>query len=353
MMKVLLDLNSLVTPHLTGIGIYEQQLIRELKMHEDLDLLGALKLSRTLKRRTVLRHSHIPVVVEELALLLARSSWIYHGLDFRIPKSQRLKKVITVHDLVTFRQNLVDPRFKAEGQNELREMLVRRKPDWVVVNSEFTKNELTEFFPHLQDRVTVTHLGCDHVPRETTLQEEGRSSPSFPYFLFVGTLEIRKNLPRIMEAFLAFRQKHSDFKLILVGNSGHGFDQFQDLLLANPEAFVRPGYLSNEKVRDLYRGALALFFPSLYEGFGIPVLEAMRLGCPVITSDCGAMKEVAGSAAELVNPERVEQMVQALETLAFQKSRRMALIDLGRKQAQNFTWERTARLTRDVYYKLS
>lgn len=347
-MRVLLNVNSLTTPHLTGIGVYITELAKQLRA--DVDLVGALKISRHGQRRQVLAHLPIPLVMEELALHLFPGSFdLYHGPDFRVPKTRRLKRIVTVHDLVTFRTGMVDPRFEKEGQEELREMLRARAPDHVLVNSEFTRTELLEFFPELAPRITLTPLGCDHLPaRDDRLPRPSAVPTDAPYFLCVGTLEQRKNLPRIIEAFNNFAARRKEFRLVLVGNTGYGGEEILRALGRSP-AILRAGFAGAEDLRRLYAHATALFLPSLYEGFGVPILEAMRAGCPVITSNLGAMKEVAGDAAYLVDPCATEALVAALEQLADDSTLRAGLRRAGEERARVFTWKRTAELTLAAY----
>jgi glycosyltransferase involved in cell wall biosynthesis len=171
--------------------------------------------------------------------------------------------------------------------------------------------------------------------------------------MFIGTLEARKNLTRILRSFLKFRQTHSDFKLVLIGNWGYGAESFKSLIDENPSAFQRPGFLPTWQIQELFKNAQALFFPSLYEGFGIPILEAMKAGCPVITSDRGAMKEVAGSAAALVDPEDENALVDSLERLASNSSLRSQLCASGIERAKHFSWSKTAEATLAAYKLLS
>lgn len=347
-MRVLYNVNSLVTPHLTGIGVYMTELARALRA--DVDLVGALKISRYGKRKQVLAHLPIPLVMEELATRLFPGAFdLYHGPDFRVPQSRRMKRVVTVHDLVTYRPELVDPRFEKAGQEELGEMLRARSPDHVLVNSDFTRAELLEFFPELADKITVTPLGCDHLLPPDPLSPRPRAVPGGePYFLWVGTLENRKNVPRALEAFARFAEKRKEFRLVLVGNEGYGGEEILKKAAAMPSV-IRPGFASGPELRSLYAHATALFFPSLYEGFGVPILEAMRAGCPVITSNLGAMKEVAGDAAHLVDPTSTEALLGALEKFADDSALRANLKRAGQERAAYFTWRRTADRTLEGY----
>jgi len=354
--RVLMNLNSLTTPHLTGIGTYITQLCKGLRQEQDLQLLGALKISRWGQRRQVYRHLSLPVVMEEVALLAPWAFEIYHGPDFRIPKTKRLKKVVTVHDFVTFQSGLVDPRFEKAGQEELNLVLRRNLPDWVIVNSNWTKTELLKFYPEFEDRISTTLLGCDHLPNLQTLTSQAKESWPHqvlplgqPYFLFVGTLEERKNLRRILASFLKFRENNPDFKLVLIGNRGYQGEEFFKQIQAQPTAFVYPGFTDWGDLQKLYANARALFFPSLYEGFGIPIIEAMRLGCPVITSKRGVMTEIGSGAAHLVDPEKEAELVHSLELLGRDESLRRTLVNQGITRSEFFSWQKCARETFKAY----
>lgn len=169
-----------------------------------------------------------------------------------------------------------------------------------------------------------------------------------PYVLSVGVLQPRKNVPRLIAAFDILRRKHEDFpfQLVVTGKPGWGADA--DLARKNPQIRFT-GYVRDEELPILYAGATVFAYPSLYEGFGLPVVEAMAANCPVLTSNRSSLPEVAGQAALLVDPYRVEEVARGLETLLFDTDLRADLQARGARQAAHFTTQNQARATLEGY----
>jgi glycosyltransferase involved in cell wall biosynthesis len=167
------------------------------------------------------------------------------------------------------------------------------------------------------------------------------------YLLFVGTLQPRKNIARIVQAYGCWQSRQSapDVALVLAGQQGWLYDP---AWTAGVKGVILPGYVDDADVAALYSGASALLFPTLHEGFGFTVLEAMRCGTPVITSATSALPEVAGDAALLVNPRDVDEIAQAIERVLSDQGLRTDLISRGYVQAQEFTWKRAAEQTLHV-----
>lgn len=165
-----------------------------------------------------------------------------------------------------------------------------------------------------------------------------------PYLFFIGRLEERKNVARLIEAF--YRLRDSGLfggQLVLAGDPGVGYDTIRDILAKRPEGgVVQTGYLATEAYAALLKGARAFVFPSLFEGFGIPILEAFAAGTPVLTSNRGATAEVAGRAALLVNPESVDDIHQGMERLLADEQFAAELVKRGRERLRHFGWEKTA-----------
>ncbi|MFM7190912.1 MAG: glycosyltransferase family 4 protein, partial [Microcystaceae cyanobacterium] len=177
-----------------------------------------------------------------------------------------------------------------------------------------------------------------------------------PYFLFVGTLEPRKNLVNLITAFNLFKTtQNSAHQLILIGQLGW---QYEAILMAIQDSPFRSDiyqlhYLSNALVAWFYQHAEALVYPSFYEVFGLPLVEAMTLGCPVITSNRSSLPEVAGEAALLINPDRPQEITQAMVQFTRDRPLREHLVQRGLARAKQFSWENTARLTLAVYQALA
>ena len=176
-----------------------------------------------------------------------------------------------------------------------------------------------------------------------------------PYFLYVGTLEPRKNLVRLVKAFDLVRRKNpGNIRLVLAGGKGWKYEEiFDEIRKLNLHDSVRQlGYVPDEDLPGLIRGARAMVYPSLYEGFGLPPLEAMAVGTPVLTSNTSSLPEVVGEAAVMVDPEDIEAMAVAMERLWTDETWRESLRTKGYQQAQQFNWDRSARETMDLYHSL-
>ncbi|MFA5010147.1 MAG: glycosyltransferase family 1 protein [Patescibacteria group bacterium] len=219
--------------------------------------------------------------------------------------------------------------------------------------SEFTKQEAIQLFRTAVDKITVTPLGVDpHFqpmsPSPTairSLQEKYQLPENF--ILYLGTLEPRKNIARLIEAFQTIRLQHPDTYLVLAGAKG-----WSDDILPSPPPpqIVVTGYIDDHDRPTLYNLATMFVFPSLYEGFGMPPLEAMACGVPVITAAVASLPEVVGESAVLINPTDTRQLAQSINKLLGNKDLRIQLRQQGLAQAKQFTWEATLAHTRQAIY---
>jgi alpha-1,3-rhamnosyl/mannosyltransferase len=179
-----------------------------------------------------------------------------------------------------------------------------------------------------------------------TVRQKYHLPPS--YLLFVSSLEPRKNIDVLVDALV---ETKTDIPIVLVGWKGWGekswFEKIRNKNLKN-RVYIT-GHIPDHDLRAVYTGAQALIYPSLYEGFGLPIVEAMACGCPVICSNVSSMPEVAGDAAVLINPRQSSELAQAIETVVHDTGARTLLAEKGRQRALGFTWESTANQTLDVY----
>jgi glycosyltransferase involved in cell wall biosynthesis len=270
------------------------------------------------------------------ALGRARAS-VFHGTDFSVPYVPVCPTVLTLHDLSPWR----DIRWHA-GASRVRartpKLLRLGLATVVLTPSETIRAEAIDFFALSPSRVfAVPHAAAAH------FRPIAGPPPTIPYFLFVGTQEPRKNLPMLVEAWREVRREFA-VDLVLAGRrreDGPTFAPQDGLRLLGP---VAEGDLPG-----LYAGALACCYPSHYEGFGLPVLEAMQCGCAVIASRHPAIAEVAGSAALLLSPDDPHSWVTALRAAARAPDWLQAVRQRSLARAREFSWTRTARLTREVY----
>ncbi len=253
--------------------------------------------------------------------------------------------VFTVYDMI-------HELFPEEFPGQSSETTVKRQSvelaDHVICISEHTRNDLIRLFKVDAEKVSVVHLGFAPPGSEETRV----SLRSRPYFLFVGHRGGYKNFDRLLQAGMESGIQR-DFDLIAFG--GEPFSPRESERIAAcgyRKDQVRHTKGSDERLADLYRGAHALVYPSIYEGFGLPPLEAMARNCPVISSNTSSMPEVIGDAAEFFSPLDVGDMARALALVAANDSRRCELVTKGRERIQMFSWEATAQKTREIYKNL-
>jgi alpha-1,3-rhamnosyl/mannosyltransferase len=256
--------------------------------------------------------------------------------------------------MLVFEGKYSDPVFDEVGKKDMNRLFKTLKPDAVIANSYFSQSEIIKYFPEYKDKVYVTHLGCDRL--NAAAADLGPSMLELPdkYFFFLGTLEIRKNILGMIKAYEIFRRSGGREKLILCGHWGYGESEIKKTINNSP---FSKDIIHLQKITDgdcvkLFKKATAFFFPSLYEGFGIPVLEAMKMNCPVVTSNTGALAEVVGDASLQANPENHEELASNLIDICKSPELRAQLVLKGQERVKEFTWDRCAEQTLEVYKKV-
>ncbi len=221
-----------------------------------------------------------------------------------------------------------------------------RMADMVVAVSEETRQAIIERFGIAPEKVKVVYNGYIALPEPETIEVPEK------YFLYPGTLKARKNIPNILRAFAFFKEKHTgEFSLLITGKTGGAYYEELYALIDKLDiggAVRFTGYVSDAQLSYLYRHTQAVVFPSLLEGFGMPVLEGMEAGVPVITSNTGALAEVTGSAALLVDPHNPEAIAQAMRRVIDDSAAVQMLVEKGYVRAQEFSWEKAG----EEYIKL-
>jgi glycosyltransferase involved in cell wall biosynthesis len=364
-----------LTPHIGGIGRYAIHLIEALlslsaQKCPDLEFviftapqtdrgilkgLGASACERFCRFKSTLLRS---------SMLLPIGVWhehlnVFHGLDQSgIPLFFRTGKyVVTIHDVIP----LVLPwAFPPRHRWVLATTLarIRKQAEMVIVPSTATAEDVVHFLRVERERIRVIPMGCDarfQPVGEPTRAAAIRRRYDLPerYILFVGTLEPRKNVQTLLRAFaqVMAEMPGDDLTLVIAGGTGWGGEDYlatvDALNLHDSVCFV--GFVPDDHLPDLYRGALLFVYPSLYEGFGLPVLEAMACGTPVITSNGTSLPEVAGDAALLVDPTRPEALAEAMTAILADGELRQALRAKGLARAQAFAWNVVAEQTVAVY----
>jgi len=285
---------------------------------------------------------------------------LFHATDFTLPPTlPGVRTLLTVHDLSFVRApEATTPVLKAYLDHVVPRSV--RRADHVLADSQATKDDLVEFYGTPAEKITVLLSGVN--PGFGPVQsEEVRKMvrqryhlPENPYVFSVGTVQPRKNYARLILALAALGPEFENFHLVIAGGRGWLetpiFRAVEDNSLTERVHFI--GFAQDQDLPALYAEAACLAYPSLYEGFGFPVLEAMACGTPVITSNISSMPEVAGDAALLVDPYDVEALTDALRRVLTDETLRADLISRGFRQVTDFTWERAARQLKDVYQQM-
>ncbi|MCS6860146.1 MAG: glycosyltransferase family 4 protein [Abditibacteriales bacterium] len=232
----------------------------------------------------------------------------------------------------------------------------------VITLSASSKRDLIERYGIAPEKIVITPCGVDETMRrvedpQVVAAVLRRYGITPPFILSVGLLQPRKNLPRVVDAFARLHERRPDLpqRLVVAGRVGWGVESLRERVRARrlEDAVHFVGYVADEDLPALYSAADLFVYPSLYEGFGLPPLEAMACGTPVVTSNVSSIPEVVGDAALTVNPLDVEAIAGAMEQILTDTALRQMLTARGLERARGFTWEKTARLTLDVYREVA
>ncbi len=270
---------------------------------------------------------------------------VVHGTNFVVPPTRQAARVVTVHDLTTVRfPELCDQstrRFPALVRRAIR------SGAWVHTPSQYVADEVVDLLGADPARVRAVHHGIPSLARPGTApagEADVDSVPAGPYVLALGTIEPRKDIPGLVRAFDQIAGDHPDVSLVVAGPDGWGVSEFDQARRDAKwsERVVRLGYIGDGRRAALMRAASVFAYPSIYEGFGLPPLEAMLCGVPVVATSSGALPEVLGDGAELVPPRDTDRLASALSRLLDDGAARRELVERGRSRAELFSWESCA-----------
>ncbi len=258
----------------------------------------------------------------------------------RLPS--KLKRVITIHDMI----------YELKGQNlSEKELVLNTKKeaieqaDHIIAVSENTKQDLLQFYPEAKNKVTVVHHGITKTQHKQIMPFNNDK----PYILFVGNREGYKNFESLLEVYIANSEINKNFDLICFGGDSFYNNEIESINKYNLQFQVKHLKGNDDLLNSLYKGASVLAYLSNYEGFGLPVLEAMWLNCPVICSNGSSLPEVAGNCAQLINVEDKQEILNALNKILFSKDNFKDMIDAGKNRAESFSWQKCAEETYNVY----
>lgn len=282
---------------------------------------------------------------------------LFHGTNFKMPTTGIHGGVVTIHDLWLDRHPEYSTKWLGQRPSTWRTCRTARRARKVLTVSQHAAAEIGSLYGIPRGQVRVVYNGvapeffstADPAAIHAVRSRLGLGE--HPYILFVGGADPRKNHRTLVRAYARHRLDLEKYLLVLVGDAVHRFGNYAETVQAEQlsDRVRCPGRVTSDDLRLLYAGAALFVFPSLYEGFGMPVLEAMASGTPVVTSKTTSLPEVAGDAALLIDPENVDEIGTALVRLLGDTSLQESLRAKGLLRAKQFTWERTARETFAVY----
>lgn len=353
-MKVAINIKPLKTLHKgRGIGYYTTHLVESLKKDESLDILEFTDLNQ----------------IKDVDLI--HYPWFdfyFHSLPLKRPT----KTIVTIHDVIP----LIFPEHYPPGLrgkiNSYLQKLALRSVKGIITDSYTSKKDICKYLKINEDLIYPIRLAVDRnfrvLPSSKLLQVKRKFNLVDQFLLYVGDANWVKNLPFLIENFskLLKREKFKDLSLVMVGgvflkkvdNIDHpeleSIKEVNQLIkgMGLENRIIRPGRLDGEDLAAFYNLATLYIQPSFYEGFGLPVLEALSCGTPVVCSNRGSLKEVGGAAAVYFDPEDTSQFLNLTSEILINKSLRNKLSNLAIKQAAKFSWEKVLEETKDVYLKV-
>jgi glycosyltransferase involved in cell wall biosynthesis len=376
MLRIAIDATPIL-PKPSGIGLYVANLVEalgELRSQESFDLnliyqpglknwlRGKLSFPVYLQDYSNLRSFPLPVRLSnlfiqfpELFLPQFEQSFgapdIVHGTNYTVFPFRHSQKVMTIYDLTFIRY----PEYANSTVKAYSERVQRclKWTDLVLTISESSKQDIVRFLGVKPEKVVVTPLASRYRSNTVIGSEESvQYDFSKPYILFVSTIEPRKNIVNLIAAFDELKQKYRlDHQLVLIGQKGWLYEEIFERIARSPyqKSIHHLSYLSDRLVALFYSRADVFVYPSHYEGFGLPVLEAMTLGAPVVAANASSLPEVAGEAAILINPNDVTEITEAILQVVSDAQLRDRLIQKGRMRSQQYSWKNTAKATLKAY----
>jgi len=280
---------------------------------------------------------------QEIDVFFAPSSFIIPAL---LPKRTKIKTIITIHDLVAF----LFPETHSKKTIILEKIFLKRaikKASAITVVSENTKKDVMEKFNLPEDGIQIIPCGAseDFHPEDPSEDFIKKTNLPEKFFLAVGTIEPRKNYEALIQALAMIHKEYPNYHVLIAGKQGwNAMESIEELINENYlQKYVHfLGYVTNKTLNKLYNLAEALVFPSYYEGFGIPPLEAMQAGCPVISSHSSSMPEVMGDAAIYCSPDSPADFAKAMVDLIKNPETRVDLVNRGRIRSKSFSWNSSA-----------
>ncbi|MFY9637852.1 MAG: glycosyltransferase family 1 protein [Methanobacterium sp.] len=270
--------------------------------------------------------------------------------------NRKVKKVLTIHDLTPILFPEMHTRDTVRTWNSTLN-LIKNRTDSIISDSLNTKNDCIELLNIPEERIKVIPLAADEIYKPMENKEmikeylKKRYNVDIPFILFVGTLEKRKNVPLLIKAFNEFKGYGSNHKLVIVGGKGWKYTEIFDLIKSFKlkDDVIFTDYVPDNDLVKFYNIADLFVYPSLYEGFGLPPLEAMACGCPVITSNISSLPEVVGDAGLMIDPNDVESLTESMHEILTNEGLKENYIKKSLERAKMFSWKKTAEETWKTY----
>lgn len=376
-MKVAVEIQPMLDEHMTGVGWYTDNLIRRIKNFANSDdsyyLLGMDYYGRSgrlkeytddnvkLKVNGIMHYGIYRRLWKLLPFLhygsfFGVSADVWHFVNFVVPPRVKGRIINTVYDMVykTYPETMEKANYDKLDKN-LKDSCSRA--DAIITISENSKNEIIGYLNIPGDKIHIVTPGVDLSVYRPMSPDEYRPAAvkyGLPdnYLLYLGTIEPRKNITSIVQAFEQFAARDSEgYKLVIAGRKGWMFNEVFELVkkLGIEHKVIFPGYIPEEDKPYIYTGAAAFVFPSLYEGFGMPPLEAMACGVPVITSNTSSLPEVVGDSGILADPHDIDAISRAMHDLTSKPEYRKELAERSILRASIFSWDDSVMKLIDVY----
>jgi glycosyltransferase involved in cell wall biosynthesis len=332
-----------ITNNSTGIGNYAKQVVQGIKSYDKENDYFYIDFKNNIYNENLITinnpfkyiktyswHNYLPFKLEKYDLDYVLN---FSGCPHFIPYKE--KEVFFVYDISWY----LYPKYHPKGRVYYHKLLFKRtlhNANQIVVDSLSTKNDLIKHFNIEENKISNIYPNFT----DNVIQDNKDISFNFPFLLYIGTLEPRKNIITIIRAFHKLKNKYKiKHKLVLCGKKGWGynkiFDEIQNLALT--DSIIYKGYITDEQKKYMYQKADVFVYPSYYEGFGIPIIEAITYGCPVVTSNVSSLPEAVGDAGISINPNNTDELATAIYKIISNKKLQNALKANGPKQLQNIS----------------
>lgn len=375
-MKISIELQPCLK-NKSGIGVYAYELTKRLQNYKDITLEGNIfnffnrnDIANDIERLDIKKSvwklfpygiyrrvwRYIPI---KYNYLFREKSDIYQFFNFIVPPNISGKIITTIHDLTyILYPDTMAPSNRKRLEKDMHHTV--RNVDYIITISENSKKNIIKYLGIDGSKIEVIYPGVDETYKKLLNDDEitvvkNKYNIAGKYLLYLGTLEPRKNVETIIRAYNCYKKANNDnLKLVLAGKKGWLYDSIFKLVkeLELEEDVIFTDYIDDEDKAPLYQGAEIFLFPSLYEGFGMPVIEAMASRTPVITSNSSSLPEAAGDAAIITEPLDYKSISDSIERILMDDELRETMINKGIEQADKFDWDVSAEKLRNIYYDL-